>query len=152
MKWLRLIAVISLTYLTFAPAASAAEFGVRAGRYNDSENTFVGGEVLWNVGRLVLNPNIEYIVDSDVDTAGTANFDVAFNLTEGTTLTPWIGAGLGVFYVDTDLGDDTDTVVNVIGGLSWNLDFLKPYAQIKYFRSLEESEADDIALTVGLRF
>jgi hypothetical protein len=83
-----------------------------------------------------LNPNIEYIIDEDGDTAGTANFDVAINLTRGTTLTRWIGAGIRVFSVDTSFGDVTDTVVNAIGGISWNLDFLKPYMQVKYFRSL----------------
>jgi opacity protein-like surface antigen len=138
--------------MVMTPVAFAADFGVRAGRYNDGENTFVGAEVAWDMGRVTLNPNIEYIVDDEVDTAGTANFDVLFNFNQGATIQPWLGAGLGVFYVDTDLGDDTDPVVNVVGGIGWNLDFLKPYAQVKYFRSLDDSETDDIALTIGLRF
>ena len=151
MKSFRSIALIFLIMTTIATAASAADFGVRAGRYNDGENTFVGAEAAWEAGRFTINPNIEYIVDDEVDLAGTANFDVAFNFARG-TLQPYIGAGIGVFYVDTDFGDDTDPVGNVFGGIAWNLDFLKPYAQVKYFRSLDDSDADDIALTVGLRF
>jgi hypothetical protein len=152
MKSFRFIVLMSLTLMVMTPVAFAADFGVRAGRYNDGENTFVGAEVAWDMGRVTLNPNIEYIVDDEVDTAGTANFDVLFNFNQGATIQPWLGAGLGVFYVDTDLGDDTDPVVNVVGGIGWNLDFLKPYAQVKYFRSLDDSETDDIALTIGLRF
>ena len=152
MKSFRPIALIFLIMTLMATAASAADFGVRAGRYNDIEDTFVGAEVAWDIGRITLNPNIEYIIDDEVDTAGSANFDVAFNFTQGTTLQPYVGAGLGVFYVDSDFGDDTDTMVNVLGGVKFNLDFLKPYAQVKYFRSLDDSEADDIALTIGLRF
>ena len=152
MKSFRPIALIFLIMTLMATAASAADFGVRAGRYNDIEDTFVGAELAWDIGRITLNPNIEYIIDDEVDTAGSANFDVAFNFTQGTTLQPYVGAGLGVFYVDSDFGDDTDTMVNVLGGVKFNLDFLKPYAQVKYFRSLDDSEADDIALTIGLRF
>ena len=91
----RVVVIVSLA-MVIVPVASAAEFGVRAGRYNDAESTFVGAEVAWNVGRIVLNPNIEYIVEEDVDTAGTANFDVAINLTQpGTAFTPGSAPTLG---------------------------------------------------------
>ncbi len=75
--------VIILILIAFVPPAGAADFGVRAGRYNDGQNNFVGAELVWNVGRIAVNPNIEYITNTDLDTAGTANLDVAINLTRG---------------------------------------------------------------------
>jgi hypothetical protein len=73
------------------------------------------------------------------------------------SLTPYVGAGVGMLYLDNDVDTRTDVVGNLIGGVSWNLEFLKPYAQVKYFRVLDKDEnggqaEDDIALTIGVRF
>ncbi len=153
MKSFRLLGVVAVLVVVLAPAAMAAEFGVRAGRYTDGGDNFVGAEIAFNIGRLTLGPNIEYIINADDDvTAGTGNFDVFYNFGSG-TVRPYLGGGIGMFYVDTDFGDDTTTVVNAIGGLNFKLDFLKPYAQVKYFRAIEsDAEGDNVALTVGLRF
>lgn len=152
MKSLRFAVLATLIVVLAAPAALAADFGVRAGRYNDIEDEFVGADVWIDIGRINLNPNIEYILEDEV-TAGTANFDVTFDFGTG-TVQPYVGAGLGLFYVDTDFGDDTETLLNVLGGINFKLDFLTPYAQVKWFRGLEDSDGDndDIAFTVGLRF
>lgn len=160
MKAVRFLAVLALMTAVLAPAASAADFGVRVGRFNDAEEEFVGAEMAWNAGSFTLNPNIEYILtDDDLGdvTQLTGNFDVAYNFGRGNTFTPWLGAGIGVLYTSAEvLGEDineTDPVINLIGGVSWNLDFLKPYAQLKYMRGLDEDEVgDDIALAIGLRF
>ena len=154
MKWFRGLGVVVLTMGILAPAAAAAEFGVRAGTYNDAEDELVGVESAWNTGAITFNPNIEYILTEDDDvTALTGNFDVLYNFGRS-TIRPFIGAGLGVLYVDDDFfGDETEGLVNVIGGLKWELDFLKPYVQVKYFRALDSDiEGDDLAFTLGLRF
>jgi hypothetical protein len=152
MKSLRLFSLVVLV-LVMAPAVFAADFGVRAGRLSDAEEEFVGAEMLFDIGRVNLNPNIEYWL-VDEATAGTANLDVTFDI-GGASIKPYLGAGVGLFYVDTDFGDETEILGNLIGGVSFDLDFLKPYGQVKYSRSLEDDEggdADEIALTVGLRF
>jgi hypothetical protein len=88
----------------------------------------------------------------------TGNFDVAYNFGMGArTFTPFAGAGIGLLYtnVDNDFGDDineTDGVVNAIGGVTWNLDFLTPYAQVKYMRPFDGDLDSDLALVIGLRF
>lgn len=153
MKSLRFSVLCALFVLVLAPAAMAADFGVRAGRYNDVDDEFVGAEMVFDIGPVNINPNIEYILDSDV-TAGTANLDVTFDFLKTGNVHPYVGAGVGVFYVDTDFGDNTDTLLNVIGGVSLKTSFLTPYAQVKWFRSLENNDGDndDLALTVGLRF
>ncbi len=151
-KFLRILTLTTIALL-LAPMLSAADFGLRAGRYNDADQEFVGVEVLFDIGAININPNIEYSLEEDV-TAGTANLDVTFDIASIGNITPYIGAGLGLAYVD-DIDTRTDILGNLMGGVSFNLEFLKPYAQVKYFRVLENEEGeaqDDIALTIGLRF
>ena len=154
MRSFRFSALLALL-LVLAPAVFAADFGIRAGRYDDAEEEFVGAEMVFDLGALNINPNIEYSLEEDI-TSGTANLDVTFDLGNFPRVTPYIGAGVGVLYVDDDFGGDTtDAVGNLIGGVALNLDFLKPYAQVKYFRLIEDEGGetqDDIAFTIGLRF
>lgn len=154
MKSLRYLTLAALV-LVLAPAVLAADFGVRAGRYNDMDEEFVGAEVLFDIGALNINPNLEYSLADNV-TAGSANLDVTFDILKTARVTPYLGAGVGLWYVDDDLGDNTtDVLGNLIGGVGFDLGFLKPYAQVKYFRQLEDNgggKDDDLALTVGLRF
>lgn len=153
MKSLRLFSLIAVVLL-LTPAVFAADFGFRAGRLNDAEEDFVGAEMVFDAGIVNINPNIEYWLIDDV-TAGTANLDVTFDF-GGSTVKPYVGAGIGLFYVDDDFfGSETETLGNLIGGVQFNLDFLKPYAQVKLSRSLEDNtggDNDEVALTVGLRF
>lgn len=154
MKSLRILTFISVALL-LAPVLSAGDFGLRAGRYNDGDEEFVGAEFVFDVGAVNINPNIEYSLADDI-TAGTANLDVTFDIMNIGSITPYVGAGIGMSYVDDDFDTRTNVVGNVIGGVSFNLEFIKPYAQVKYFRVLDKDngsgEEDDIALTVGLRF
>ena len=146
--------IVFLALLTIAPAVLAADFGVRAGQYRDADEEFVGAEVLIDAGVLNVNPNIEYSLAEDI-TAGTANLDVTVDIGRFNSVTPYLGAGVGLLYVDDDFGEDeTDVLGNLIAGVAFNFDFLKPYAQLKYFRTLEDDDgdSDDFAITVGLRF
>jgi len=152
MKSLRLFTLIAVVLLV-TPAVFAADFGFRAGRLNDADEEFVGAEMLFDAGIVNINPNIEYWLVDDV-TAGTANLDVTFDF-GSSTVKPYVGAGIGLFYVDDDFGSETETLGNLIGGVQFDLDFLKPYAQVKLSRSLEDNDGgdnDEVALTVGLRF
>lgn len=155
MKSLRFFSLIVVALL-LAPMLSAADFGLRAGRYNDGDEEFVGAEVLFDVGAININPNIEYLLQDD-GTAGTANLDITFDVASIGNLTPFVGAGVGMAYHDNELETRTDIVGNLIGGVSWNLEVVKPYAQVKYFRVLDKDDdggetEDDIALMIGVRF
>jgi hypothetical protein len=145
--------LVFLALLLIAPAVFAADFGIRAGRFNDAGDEFVGAEVLIDAGVLNLNPNVEYNLADDI-TSGTVNLDVIFDLGKISAVSPYVGAGVGLLYVDDDLGEDTtDVVGNLIGGIAVELQSLTPYAQLKYFRPLEDDgDADDFALTIGVRF
>jgi opacity protein-like surface antigen len=153
MKSLRILTLCSVALL-LAPVLSAAGFGVRAGRYNDGGENFVGAEMLFDAGAININPNLEYSLADNI-TAGSANLDVTFDILNVGNFTPYAGAGIGLSYTDDDFSTRTDVLGNLIGGVSYKLNTLTPYAQVKYFRVLDTgsgSGADDIALTVGLRF
>lgn len=151
------VALLATLVLTTAPAVTAADFGVRAGRASDSGEEFLGADVLFDLGTIQFNPNVEYLMSDDDVTAGSANLDVLFGIAHGSKVNPFIGAGLGLAYVDDDLGNNqTDLVGNLIGGVAFPLDFITPYAQVKYVRLLEEDSegaaGDDVAFIIGLRF
>jgi opacity protein-like surface antigen len=154
MKPYRLVVLASVALL-LAPALFAADFGVRAGRYDEGDTEFVGAELAFDLGVVTVNPNVEYLLEDDT-TAGTANVDLTYDVINIGTVTPFVGAGLGLSYFDTDaLGSEMDVVGNLIGGVSVQLDFLTPYAQVKYVRSFEnedDGDDDDLALVIGLRF
>ncbi|HYC88364.1 MAG TPA: hypothetical protein VEO54_04065 [Thermoanaerobaculia bacterium] len=157
MKSIRTLPLLALALL-LTPVALAADFGVRLGQYNDldaEDAQFVGAEVVFDLGAVNLNPNVEYLLDDQI-TAGSANIDLTVDIGRFSRVTPYVGAGVGLWYVDDDFGDNTtDLLGNLIGGVQFDLDFLKPYAQVKYFRVLEDEDGgggDDLAFTVGLRF
>lgn len=153
MKPVRILMLISMALL-LAPVLSAADFGIRAGRTNDSDHDFVGVEMLFDIGAININPNLEYSLEDDI-TSGTANLDITFDVASIGSIKPYIGAGIGMAYTDNDIDTRTDILGNLIGGISLDLRSLQPYAQLKYFRVLDESGgdgADDISLAIGLRF
>ena len=155
MKPLRFFSLL-LLILVLTPALFATDFGLRGGRYNDIGEEFVGAEVVFDAGSININPNLEYSLAEDI-TAGSANIDLTFDLGNFGRATPYVGAGVGLWYVDDDAGDNTtDLLGNLIGGVQFDLDFLKPYAQLKYFRLIDDDDnggtGDDIAFTIGLRF
>lgn len=153
MKQFRILVLITLTFLAIAPAASAIDFGVRAGRYNDADENFVGAELAIDLGRVTLNPNVEYFHDIDNATVGSGNLDLTMDIGTFAVVTPYLGIGAGLGYVDTDLGgSETNILGNAIGGVRFNLAFLKPYAQVKYVRDFDEGGGNDYALSIGLRF
>lgn len=147
-------AILLLLSVVIAAPVFAADFGVRAGRYNEAGEEFVGAEVLFDLGAININPNVEYSLQDDV-TAGSANIDVLVDIAQLGAARPYLGAGVGMLYADHELGDaQTDLVGNLIGGIAFDFDFLDPYVQAKYFRVLDEdaNDADEVALTIGLRF
>jgi opacity protein-like surface antigen len=155
MKSLRILSLLAVATI-LAPLAAAADFGVRVGSFNEADNDFVGAELLFDAGVLNINPNIEYWLDTPNDvTAGTANIDVTFDISRIGPMTPYIGAGVGLAYASFDDTSETDLLGNLIGGVAFNLESLTPYAQVKYFKSLDDEDGgddDELALTIGLRF
>lgn len=154
MRKFHLFALVLAT-LALAPMLAAADFGIRAGRYDDSDEEFVGAEVAFDLGSLTVVPNVEYSLEEDV-TSGTANLDVTVDIFNAGSITPYLGAGVGLAYAEAGGATQTDMVGNLIGGVIAKLDVVQPYVQVKYFRLLgdddEVGDDSDLALTIGLRF
>jgi opacity protein-like surface antigen len=151
---MRFCTVAFAALILAAPALFAADFGLRAGQYRDAGQEFIGAEMLFDAGVLNINPNIEYNLDDEV-TSGSANLDVTIDIGKFSSITPYLGAGIGLLYIDDESGiDETDLVGNVIGGIGLDLSFFNPYAQVKYRRLLEDDDgdSDEIAIAIGLRF
>jgi opacity protein-like surface antigen len=152
MKSLRIFSLFLLTF-ALAPTLFGGDFGIRAGRSNDTDEDFVGVEMHYDLGAVNVNPNIEYSLADDDATAGSINIDLTVDVMQIAALRPYVGAGVGLAYLDPDLGEtQTNIVGNVIGGVAFDLAMLKPYAQLKYTRRLENGNDSDVSLAVGLRF
>lgn len=154
MKLFRITTLLIVSIAITAPLL-AADVGIRAGRYNDSSEEFVGADALFDLGAINVNPNIEYWLVDDV-TAGSANLDLTLDVARLGAAVPYVGAGVGLLYIDDEIIEaHTDLVGNLIGGVVFGLGRLKPYAQVKYFSVLDDEETesgDELALTIGLRF
>jgi hypothetical protein len=154
MKSIRLAPILALC-LVAAPSLFAAELGLRAGRYNDAHENFVGADLLVDLGAINLDPNLEYSLADNV-TSGSANIDVTVDIAQIGSFRPYVGAGIGLSYLDPGTGaTETDTLGNLIGGVALERTFLKPYAQVKYFRTLDNNggaATHDWALTIGVHF
>ena len=153
MKSFRTPALLALVLL-LTPCLFAADFGIRAGHYDDLDEDFVGAEFVIDLGILNVNPNIEYSLAEEV-TQGSVNIDLVFELGQFARVTPFVGAGAGLSYLDNEVDNSTDLLGNLIGGISVDLHQVKPYAQLKYFRLLgneDNREESDVAFTIGLRF
>ena len=132
---LRVTTLVFVAACLFLPSGAAAlnviQPGVRTGIYEDGDNWFLGVDVKTKVAMIAVNPNFEWIF---VDNANsfTLNVDGLLTVFPIPLLDPYVGAGIGTFYVKPDNRDSkNDFAFNLIGGVSFNVK-LNPYVQIKY--------------------
>lgn len=155
-----------LTILTLAAAAafaipaapaSAVDFGVRGGVYDDADSAFVGGELLFQISpRWYFNPNLEYVFVDDGDLF-TLNGDFHYDFDTSGNVAVWAGGGPAVLLIDDDDDrgrrrddddGDTDFGANLLAGVGMKSGAVRPYLQGKVILA-DETEA---VLAVGIRF
>lgn len=130
--------------------AHAQSFGVRLGIYTDPSDLFVGGEFLTPITRgLYFNPNIEYVFIEHGDEL-TFNFDVHYDLPNRHRTYVWVGAGVGIIYINPEGPADaqTDVGLNLLFGVGVPAGNLIPYVQAKVLIA----DNSDFILAFGLRF
>lgn len=146
------IIVVLVLFSAASGLCLGQSLGVRAGRYMDTEEYFIGGELLSRVaGNLYFNPNVEYVFMENV-TYMTFNLDFHYDFFTSSPLFFWLGAGLGILYSNPDgpTDSETDLGANLIFGIGIDtISTLTPYFQGKYIAAENKSE---LVLAVGLRF
>jgi hypothetical protein len=142
------------TALTLAPEKASADdrtlFGVRVGYYTDAQDPFAGVEVLVPIAhRIELNPNVEYVFGGG-RTYMTFNLDAHYDFPSHRREFFWVGAGLGLLYVNPEgpAQSNTDVGANFLAGVGLNRGPVIPYFQVK----LIASGNTEVVLAFGLRF
>lgn len=140
--------------LFFSTGAFAVDFGLRYGTSNDIDEDFVGAELVFPFGNWSFNPSLEYYLTSgDEADLWTLNADFNYHFNRGGTVSPYLGLGAAFSRIEFNGFDDDEVLANLNGGLAFQLGGgLAPYIQGRYFRSVENSDFDDFAVMVGLRF
>ena len=132
-----------------SPAARADDWSVRAGAYLDAEAAFVGGEYRFPISKdLRLAPNLEWVFPDNA-TYLAMSMDLQYDFRTKSSVQPWVGGGLGIYYVNPEGPEDGDTHVgaNFIAGLGLKA-HLRPYVQLK----LVVKSNTEAVLAFGLRF
>jgi hypothetical protein len=141
-------AVFAALTLAAAPPLRAGDVSVRAGAYTDADSAFLGVEYRTPVqGRLYVAPNFELVLP-DEGSYFSANADLHYLFPPEGRLSPWLGAGLGIYARSHEGGPrNTDVGLNLIGGLGLRAK-LKPYAQLKVVVKGDT----EVVLGFGIRF
>jgi len=145
------LAGLALTLMAL-PSVVRADWdaGVRAGYYADTEEPFLGAELLGDVGPrgLYFNPNFEWVLIDDRD-LWTLNGDFHYDFSTQGEWSVWAGGGPAIVFRENRRGDeDNDFGANLLAGVGMNRGAVRPYVQGKILLA-DETEA---VIGVGLRF
>lgn len=150
---LPVLLALGTTAATLVPERASADdalFGVRMGYYANMENPFAGAEFLVPLGYSVYaNPNVEYVF-TDGPTYMTFNMDFHYDLPSHSRAFVWVGAGLGLVYVNPagPANSDSDVAANFLAGIGFSRGPVIPYFQAKLIAK-GDTEA---VIAFGLRF
>lgn len=134
------LALAALTLSTFGLTTGAraqSQLGVGIGYDVDVEAAFAGAHFRFAPASLPfqISPGFDYYF---VDGVTALQFDInaLYDIgVDNQAFTPYIGAGLGIGYVEAEgLGDNdsnTDTGLNLIFGAKFGFNSLQPYVQAK---------------------
>lgn len=149
-RWPKALAA-GIALLSFAPAAQAVDFGVRAGAYLEDADPFAGAELLVQIGRTAwfFNPNIEAIFADERDRI-SGNIDFHYDFVTNESYYIWAGGGLAIIHTEGNGNRDSDTEpgANFLAGIGWRVPDVTPYAQLK----VVAADDAEIVAAVGVRF
>ena len=152
-KTLALAVVVGLAVTVLVPCVASADepmFGVRFGYYASSEHAFAGAEFLVPVTHSIwFNPNVEYVF-VDGEKYMTFNGDFHYDFPSHRRAFFWLGAGLGVAYVNPDgpAPSNTDVAANFLAGAGLSRGPVIPYFQ---FKLIAKGDTEAV-FAFGLRF
>lgn len=136
------------------PAAAQVDLDLRAGRYADTEEAFIGAGILTGVtGNWYFNPNVEYVF-VDPGSLWTLNGDFHYDFAHSGNWSIWAGGGPALLFRDLEdrrgrrVDSETDFGANLLIGAGLNRGAVRPYGQFKVILA-DETEA---VVALGLRF
>jgi len=137
---------------TAAPSEAAdLGWGLRLGYYTDVGEPLVAADVTAPLrGRLLFNPNLEYVFVDGVRYL-TLNADVVREFRTQGAQAVWVGAGLGIISLDPEGAPEgsTDLALNLVAGVGFRTTGrLLPYFQGK----VVWKDDTELALSFGIRF
>jgi hypothetical protein len=144
----RVLGIVAAGVVLSAVEARAGDVSLRAGAYTDVDSAFVGIEYRAPVqGRLYVAPNFELAFPGE-GSYFSFSADMHYVFAARGKLSPWLGAGLGIYSRNHDGGgSDTTAGANFIGGLGLRTS-LEPYAQVKVVVKGDTA----LVLGFGIRF
>lgn len=144
------VALLMALAVEAVPAfAGPVGFQASGGYYTETEEMFLGAGARFGFGTITVIPNIEWLF-VDNGSAYTLNIDGTMTVLPLGVASGYLGAGIGWFTVDPDIGDsNTDTAFNLIAGAGFDSLPLKPFAQLKW---IVVDGDDPLAFSIGARF
>jgi hypothetical protein len=154
-RLLPVLLTLGMTAMVLVPQNASAHddetlFGGRVGYYTNVEQPFVGVELLLPIShRVYANPNVEYIF-GDGRKYLTFNMDFHYDFPSHRRAFVWVGAGLGIAYVNPDgpASSNTDVGANFLAGVGLSRGPVIPYFQVKLIAKGDT----EVVLAFGLRF
>jgi hypothetical protein len=144
-------AALGLVTTLLAARAEAGPVGFQGygGWYTESEEFFLGAGARFGLSTFTVIPNAEWLF-VDNGSAYSLNVDGTMNVVPLGVATGYAGAGVGWLITDPDGGEsNTETVINLLAGASFNLTSFNPFAQFKWV----VADGDDpLVFALGLRF
>ncbi len=146
-KTIVILCVLLCGLLPTQTQAIGPQFGIRGGIYENGSDFFLGVDAKVGLAMLNVVPNFEWIF-VDKANAFTLNLDAQLTIFPIPIMDPYLGAGLGYYYVKPDNFDSTsDFAFNLIAGLGFNI-ILDPFVQLKYIIT----DDNTLVLAAGIRF
>ncbi len=142
------------TALALVPEKASADertlFGARVGVYTSASKPFAGVELIIPVAHnFDANPNVEYVF-GEGRTYMTFNMDFHYDIYSHSRTFVWVGAGLGVAYLNPSgpAPSNTDVGANFLAGVGLNRGPVIPYFQAKLIAKGDT----EFVVAFGVRF
>lgn len=108
--------------------------GANVGYNFDAEELFLGGQFRFAPAALpvMINPSLEtYFIDGATWLRFDINALYPFGV-RNTTFTPYAGAGLGLNFINPDIGDsETDAMLNLVFGAEFGMARIRPFGEAR---------------------
>jgi len=134
-----------------SPARGQTLTDLRGGVYTDEGGFAMGGGVirpLKSGTSWYFNPNVEAAFADRSDQV-SMNADIHYDFPTAPTYSVYAGAGPALIISHPDRGDtQTDAGINLVGGVDWRQESLRPFVQMKGVLS----DQGELAIMGGIRF